>query len=88
MDHVFPIEQYPVPEHVYESYCNTLANYTDPSDPSMCCSYILLYIILDTLGQIEYAAFAKNTNLNTTTSKMIMDYWAIDNFQLDVSSFI
>ncbi|CAO3689295.1 unnamed protein product [Umbelopsis ramanniana] len=76
-------EQYPVPEHVYDSYCDSLDNYAGPSGSLICCSHILLYVILDTLGQNEYAAFAKNTNLNTTTFKMIMDYWAIDNFELD-----
>ncbi|KAI8584602.1 hypothetical protein K450DRAFT_217080 [Umbelopsis ramanniana AG] len=76
-------EQYPVSEHVYERYCDTIDGYSSTSGPLPCCSHILLYIILDACGKNEFEAFAKNIHLNTTTSQMIMDYWAIDNFQID-----
>ncbi|KAI9289916.1 hypothetical protein BC943DRAFT_2021 [Umbelopsis sp. AD052] len=76
-------EQYPVSEHVYNSYCDTVGSYSSNLGSLPCCSHILLYIILDACGQNEFEAFAKNIHLDTPTFQMIMDYRAIDNFQID-----
>ncbi|KAH8553648.1 hypothetical protein BGW37DRAFT_486604 [Umbelopsis sp. PMI_123] len=76
-------DRYPIPHPVFEKYCDSLNGHSSTLGRSPSFSHALLYIILDTIGHRDFKAFAKNIHLSAPKLQLIMDCWAIDNFQID-----